>query len=154
MKIHNDLVTRIDQGHIRAHVLLDMSAAFDTVDHLLLRTLEHHFSVSDSALAWFNSYLSDRTQTVHVNDSISKIINLSCSMPQGSSLGPKTFIAYTEDVDSIFSAHHVQHHSYVDDIQGYVATPPLRLSLLLRVFNTALLTLPTGAVPDGCSSTS
>jgi len=72
VKIHNDLVTSIDQGHVGALVLLDMSAAFDTVDHhLLLRTLEYRFSVSDSALAWFNSYLSDRTQTVqrlHLQD--------------------------------------------------------------------------------------
>ena len=72
VRIHNDLVTSIDQGHVGALVLLDMSAAFDTVDHhLLLRTLEYRFSVSDSALAWFNSYLSDRTQTVqrlHLQD--------------------------------------------------------------------------------------
>jgi len=53
---------------------------------------------------------------------------LSCSMPEGSSLGPKTFITYTEDVDSIFSAHHVQHHSYADDIQGHVATLPHQAS--------------------------
>jgi len=64
-------------------------------------------------------------------------------MPGRSSLGPKTLIAYTKDVDSIFSAHHVQHHSYANDIQGHVATLPvcyLRLTLLLRVFNTASLT--------------
>jgi len=94
VKIHNDLVTGIDQGQIGALVLLDMSAAFDTVDHhLLLRVLQHRFSVNNSALAWLNSYLTDRTQTVHVNDSISKVVNLSCGMPQGSSLGPKIFIA-------------------------------------------------------------
>ena len=94
VKIHNDLITGIDQGQIGALVLLDMSAAFDTVDHhLFLRILQHRSSVNNSTLAWFISYLTDRTQTVHVNDLISKVVNLSCGMPQGSSLGPKIFIA-------------------------------------------------------------
>ena len=125
VKIHNDLVTSIDQGHTGALVLLDMSAAFDTVDHhLLLRILQRRFSINDSALAWFNSYLSDRSQTVHVNNSISRIASLSCGMPQGSSLGPKTFIAYTEDVDNVFSSHQLDHHSFADDIQAYIHTVP------------------------------
>jgi len=82
VKIHNDLVTSIDQGHVGALVLLDMSSAFDTVDHqLLIRILQYRLSINDSALAWFNSYLSDRSQTVHVNSSISRTVNLSCGMP-------------------------------------------------------------------------
>ena len=51
-------------------------------------------------------------------------------MPGRSSLGPKTLIAYTKDVDSIFSAHHVQHHSYANDIQGHVATLPPRANTI------------------------
>jgi len=128
VKNHNDLVKSIDQGRIGAHVLLDMSTAFDTVDHqLLLRILQHRFSIHDSALAWFTSCLSDQSQTVHVNNSISRIVNLSCGMPQESqesSLGPKAFIAYTEDVDNVFSAHHLGHHSYADDVQSYIHTVP------------------------------
>ena len=115
----------IDQGQIGALVLLVMSAAFDTVDHhLLLRIPQHRFSINHSALDWFNSYLTDRTQIVHVNNSISKVVNLSCGMPQGSSLGPKTFIAYTEDVDGVFLAQHLYHHSYADDMQAYMSTVP------------------------------
>jgi len=66
VKIHNDIITNIDQGHVGALVLLDLSSAFDTVDHnLLLKILEYRFSVTDSALKWFSFYLSDRTQTIH-----------------------------------------------------------------------------------------
>ena len=104
---------------------LDLSSAFDTVDHnLLLKILEHRFSVTDSAHKWFSSYLSDRTQTIHINKSTSSIINVSCGMPQGSSLGPKTFIAYTEEINSVFADHRLDHHCFADDTQAYVATVP------------------------------
>ena len=126
------------------HNLLSMKV-FDTVDHQLLlrvRILQYRFSINDSALAWFNSYLSDRSQTVHVNSSISRTVNLSCGMPQGSSLGPKTFIAYTEDVDEVFSAHHLDYHSYADDIQSYIHTAPFHLmpSQFAHGFNSASVT--------------
>jgi len=62
--VHNDLVRAIDRGQVTALVMLDLSAAFNTVDHeVLLEILTHRFSVGGVALEWFNSYLSDRTQT-------------------------------------------------------------------------------------------
>jgi len=74
VKIHNDLITTIDEGHVGALALLDLSAAFDTVDHqLLLEILRHCFCVTDSALAWFASYLSDRSQVVHINNTSSDV---------------------------------------------------------------------------------
>jgi len=125
VKIHNDLITNIDQGLIGALVLLDLSSAFDTVDHsLLLKILQRCLSVIDSALEWFSSYLTDRTQTIHTNKSISNIVHISCGILQGSSLGPKAFIAYTEEIDSVFADHRLDHHSFADDTQVYVATVP------------------------------
>ena len=68
LKIVNDLLTALDNGKICILTLLDLSAAFDTIDHnILLHRLEHTFGISDSALSWFRSYLSDRTQIVTVN---------------------------------------------------------------------------------------
>ena len=59
---------------------------------------------------------------------------LSCGVPQGSVLGPKTFIAYTEDVHDIFAHHALQHHCYADDTQAYVSAPPSQVqSLALRL---------------------
>ena len=70
--MHNDIAMAIDKGHSVILVLLDLSAAFDTVDHckLLLR-LNTRFGICDKALEWFRSYLSGRTQFVKVNNGIS-----------------------------------------------------------------------------------
>ena len=62
--VHNDIVCTIDQGHVVALVLLDLSSAFDTVDHPTMLSLLHdRFAVSDEPLSWFHSYPSNRTQT-------------------------------------------------------------------------------------------
>ena len=61
--VHNDIVCAIDQGQVVALVLLDLSSAFDTVDHpTLLSLLQDRFAVSDQSLSWFHSYLTNRTQ--------------------------------------------------------------------------------------------
>ena len=100
----------------------DLSSAFDTVDHqILLDVLERRFAITDAALAWFHSYLSDRSYTVHISGSTLNVTALVCGVPQGLVLGPKTFIAYTEDIDSIFTHHGVHHHAFADDTQTYLA---------------------------------
>ena len=66
LSVHNDLVRSIDNGHVSLLVLLDLSAAFDTVDHqILLSVLSNRFSVDSTALNWLKSYLADRTQTYY-----------------------------------------------------------------------------------------
>jgi len=103
--------------------MLDLSAAFDTVDHsILLSVLERRFGICDTTLSWFRSYLSDRTQTFHMNGTSSDQLPVSCSVPQGSSAGPVEFIAYMEDVSEVFNRHGVQHHLYADDKKAYVNT--------------------------------
>ncbi len=68
----NDLLLSSDRGCISLLVLLDLSAAFDTIDHnVLLNRLENFVGISGSALAWFKSYLSDRHQFVAVNEEVS-----------------------------------------------------------------------------------
>ena len=73
--------------------LLDLSAAFVTLDHaILLRRLESTFGISGVALSWFESYLSDRTQSVVVDGLMSTPIPLVFCVPPGSVLGPVLFI--------------------------------------------------------------
>jgi len=116
VKIHNDLVGSVDRGQVGAIALLDLSSAFDTVDHLILfDVLQKRFGVTGPALTWFQSHLSNRTQTILGNGQSSSVTTLSCGVPQGLVLGPKTFIAYTEEVDDIFALHALQHHCYADD---------------------------------------
>ena len=74
---------------------MKLSAAFDTIDHAILLRLEHVFGIHDTALHWFSSYLTNRTQTVTVNNCSSAPVTISCGIPQGSVLGPVLIILYT-----------------------------------------------------------
>lgn len=125
VRVHNDIVRAIDQGDICALVLLDLSAAFDTVDHsILLDVFRMRFGVVDGALNWFESYLSGRTQQVCIGSDLSAILPMPYGVPQGSVLGPKQFIAYTEDIVGIFNGLEIVHHGYADDTQGLARTSP------------------------------
>ena len=93
----NDIIRSIDRGEVTALVLLDLSAAFDTVDHrTLLDVLHRRFAVEGIPLLWFTSYLTNRSQSFSVDGVQSKSIGVDCSVPQGSVLGPLEFISYTE----------------------------------------------------------
>ena len=84
MKLHNDVVRSIDDGDVTGLALLDLSAAFDTVDHdILLNVLELRYGIVGPALGWFESYLRNRTQTVIYNGQHSQSTTLSCGVPQG-----------------------------------------------------------------------
>ena len=83
VSVMNDVIRSIDVGNIVALVLLDLSAAFDTVDHdTLLDILHERFAVTDNPLMWFSFYMSDRTQSVSVNGAESAPVVVSCSVPQ------------------------------------------------------------------------
>ena len=80
-------------------VLLDLSAAFGTVDHaLLLEAMEKRFGIHGKALTLYRSYLTERTQTFQVGRERSTTFVVSCSVFQGSVLGPLKCIAYAEDL--------------------------------------------------------
>ena len=88
-RIHNDILLTIDDNSCVMLVLLDLFAAFDTVDHdILLGRLEHRFGITRKALSWLTSYLTDRSQFVKVANEHSTIRNLLCGVPQGSVLDP------------------------------------------------------------------
>ena len=122
LHILNDIYGKIDEGQCTLLVALDMSAAFDTVEHSVLITrLENSFGLGGSAIMWIQSYLADRTQYVHIESAYSSNTDCPCGVPQGSVLGPLLFVAYTAPMSSIASDYGVQYHQYADDIQVYVA---------------------------------
>ena len=91
---HNNIVRAIDDGKVSLMVLLDLSAAFDTVNHdTLIQVLEDRFRVNGATLEWFKSYLTDRTQTFQVGSETSGTHHVTCGLPKGSVLGLKEFIA-------------------------------------------------------------
>ena len=120
LSVHNDLARSADSNHVSLLVLLDLSAAFDTVDHgILLDVLSRRFNITDTAFSWFQSYLNGRTQTVVYNEQQTDIIEIDCSVPQGSALGPVKFAAYTEDIVDVVDRHQTRLHLYADDTQLY-----------------------------------
>ena len=69
LKVHNDVLRAVDDHRQVVLVLLDLSAAFDTIDHQILRQrLQLRFCVSGTVLRWFSAYLKDRSQTVSINN--------------------------------------------------------------------------------------
>ena len=91
LRILNDLLVMIDGGNNAVLVLLDLSAAFDTLDHtLLLQRLHAEIGLDGSALDWFSSYLSWRSHQVLVGHALSAETPL-CGVPQGLVLGPLLF---------------------------------------------------------------
>ena len=120
IRVLSDLLDAVDRGDTAALVLLDLTAAFDTVDHeILLKRLRVTFGVDNSALAWFQSYLAGRKQHVRCGGKCSILIDIICGVPQGSVLGPILFIIYTADLASIVAQHGLSLHQYADDSQIY-----------------------------------
>ena len=113
----NDILLNMDAQKVTLLVLLDLSAAFETVRHDILRDrLRSRLGVtSDQALNWLTSYLSDRTQRVSVNGGLSDTFPLAQGVPQGSCLGPLLFTVYTSELFDIVGRHLPSLHSYADD---------------------------------------
>jgi len=119
-RIHNDILRAIDRGDCTVLVMLDLSAAFDTVDHtILLKRLHDQFGIQSSAHAWISSYLCNRTQQVMINGKTSDEVLLNVNVPQGSILGPGKYLDYTKPVGDIIRKNNVIPHFYADDSQSY-----------------------------------
>ena len=118
LRIVNDILYSLDEDKISVLLLLDLSAAFDTIDHeIILSRLSSKFGLHDTVLNWFRSYLSNRKQFVLVNDMKSDTTTLQFGVPQGSVLGPVLFIMYTTPLTPIIHSHSVHHEMFADDTQ-------------------------------------
>ena len=95
VKISDDILRAIDERKAVMIVLLDLTAAFDTIDHAtLLQRLRDDFKVDKIALQWFRSYLEGRRQAVNINGTLSPENAVRYGVPQGSVLGPLLFTLY------------------------------------------------------------
>ena len=122
LKIQNDIALSVDSGKAVALTLLDLSAAFDTIDHSLLYDCLHDwFGLDGTVLSWIKSYLSNRKQKIKIGDSFSEAVILPFGVPQGSVLGPLLFTLYTSPLSQVISKFNVTHHLYADDTQIYLA---------------------------------
>jgi hypothetical protein len=106
------IYSHLDAGNIPISVFLDLSKAFDTIDHNILCSKLTHYGIGGTELNWFRSYLTDRSQYVSYNGSCSELNKITTGVPQGSILGPLLFTIYMNDICYASNFHSIL---YADD---------------------------------------
>jgi hypothetical protein len=123
-KLITDTVQAIDDKESVLSVFLDLSKAFDTIDHTILLSKLEFYGIRGIALDWFRDYLRERKQYVSYNGKQSQTLNITCGVPQGSVLGPLLFIIYTNDLpDCINRANTIL---FADDTTIYTSSSDIQ----------------------------
>ena len=122
VKLTNDLLVSLDQGEVSLVIFLDVSAAFDAVNHqVLLERLKTLYGISGNALKWVSSYLENRSQIVCINGAYSDPVELDHGFPQGSVLGGGLYTWTVKPISDICKTYNVSHKKYADDKNLYVS---------------------------------
>ena len=125
VKMIDEILGEIDSGKMVLLVLLDLSAAFDTIDHkILLEKLCRDFGIDGLVLKWFESYLEQRSFSVKIGSTMSPFLALLFGVPQGSLLGPIIFILYIKELQDIAERYGLIIKLYADDSQLYISFNP------------------------------
>ena len=127
LRVVNDCLQASDSDHVSILSLLDLSAAFDTIDHdILIKTLHTTFGCSGTVLDWFTSYLSFRTQSVFVGQALTPSA-LKCSV-----LGPLSFTLYTQSLSTVICQSGHSYHFFADDSQLHNSSAPSDFPVLVH----------------------
>ena len=125
VKLANDTLWNMEKQLVTPLVCVDLSAAFDTVNHdVLLQILRNKFGVADTALSWFERYLRPRSAKVYIGQDSSDAANLSFSVPQGSICGPILYTVYASTISNYIEDYQVSILGYADDHSIYDSFNP------------------------------
>ncbi|KAM9790323.1 uncharacterized protein ACBT44_018929 isoform 1-T2 [Syngnathus typhle] len=140
VKVTNDLLISADSGALNILLLLDLSAAFDTVNHSILLQRLRQLGVEGTALDWLTSYLTNRNHFISLSGHTSILSPVTQGVPQGSVLGPLLFICYLFPLGTVIRKLNLDFHCYADDTQIYIRTTPTRNPSLTH-FETCISTI-------------
>ena len=144
LRVLSDAYLAADRGLVTLLGFLDLSAAFDTVDHhILIKRMHNTFGIGDCALKWITSYMDKRTQFVRFGGTVSATTMVIAGVPQGSVLGPALFICYTSGVIKIIIDAGLNVHAYADDLQIYGHSSTSDAMRLAAVMSSCIETVNT-----------
>ena len=122
LKVQNDILMNMNCKHVTLLVLLDLSAAFDTVDHnIMLALLKSRIGINGTTLNWLTSYLDNRLQQVSLNGFTSDSFKLPYGVPQGSCLEPLLFTIYSSKLFEVIEYHLPEAQACAYDTQLYLS---------------------------------
>ena len=140
VRVPNDVICPVGQQKAVLLVLLDLSAAFDTVNHQLLINTLQQLGIRGTMLHWFSTYLVGRLQRIKDNGVTSQTKLLECGVPQGSVLGPLLFTIYTASLGQLLRQLDVLYHFYADDSQLWVIFKPPELDTAIGQMEKCIVT--------------
>ena len=132
------MLNAIDNGNLSLLTLLDLSAAFDIIDHsILLERLQKSFGIEGLHLKWVKSYLSNRHQKVKIDNNLPNVLPILYGVPQCSVLGPLLFSMYIYPLTDVIDDHKLFYQVYADDTQLYCSSPSDQIDSLLDKTSTS-----------------